>query len=347
MSLIVDIRKNLGDFTLDVVFETGKGITGILGPSGGGKSLTLKCIAGIEKPDSGRIILDGVTLFDSEKGINLPPQKRRVGYLFQNYALFPNMTVKQNIMCGLCIEKDKREKRRKYSDIIKLMQLDGLENRKPSQLSGGQQQRAALARILVNEPKLLMLDEPFSALDTHLRGKLQIETKALLRDYGRDVLIVTHSRDEAYHLCDDIAVISDGTLAAKKATKELFADPGSVAAAMITGCKNIALARKVGEFEVEVPEWGGLRFITKAPVRDELKAIGIRAHYFNPATPHNRHAVIYKGEMEEIFETIILFRFAEQSEDSPDVWWRLSKDKRPKDFPSELGIAPANILLLY
>lgn len=347
MSLIVDIKKQLGEFCLDVNFETESRITGILGPSGGGKSLTLKCIAGIEKPDSGKIILDGVTLFDSDKGINLPPQKRRVGYLFQNYALFPNMTVKQNIMCGLCCEKDKREKQSKYNDIIKLMQLDGLEAHKPSQLSGGQQQRAALARILVNEPKLLMLDEPFSALDTHLRGKLQIETKALLREYGRDVLLVTHSRDEAYHLCDDIAVISDGRLAAMKGTKELFADPGSIAAAKITGCKNVVSARKVGEFEVEVPEWGGIRFATKVPVKDGLKAIGIRAHYFNPSTPHNRHEVVYTGEMEEIFETIILFRYAGQVENSPDVWWRLPKDKRPKDFPSQLGTAPANILLLY
>ncbi|MBR3585808.1 MAG: ATP-binding cassette domain-containing protein, partial [Oscillospiraceae bacterium] len=165
MSLIVDIHRTLGAFTLDVTFEAENGVTCLLGASGCGKSFTLKCIAGIEKPDSGHIELDGVVLYDSEKRINLPPQERQVGYLFQNYALFPNMTVRQNILCGLHREKNRAEKAQKLSEMLKLMQLEGLENHRPAQLSGGQQQRVALARILVNEPRMLMLDEPFSALD--------------------------------------------------------------------------------------------------------------------------------------------------------------------------------------
>ena len=159
MSLIVDIHRALGSFTLDVSFEAENGVTCLLGASGCGKSFTLKCIAGIEKPDSGHIELDGVVLFDSEKHINLPPQKRQVGYLFQNYALFPNMTVRQNILCGLHREKNREEKERKLGEMLKLMQLEGLENHRPSQLSGGQQQRVALARILVNEPRMLMLGQ--------------------------------------------------------------------------------------------------------------------------------------------------------------------------------------------
>ena len=346
MSLIVDIKKRLGDFSLDVKFETDGGTLGLLGPSGCGKSYTLKCIAGIEKPDSGRIILDGVTLFDSEEKINLPPQKRRVGYLFQNYALFPNMTVKQNIMCGLKNEKDRGEKERRYREMLHTLQLDGLENHKPHQLSGGQAQRVALARIMVNQPKLLMLDEPFSALDTHLRDRLQIELRDLLKSFGKEVILVTHSRDEAYHMCDKIAVMSEGLIAARKPTKELFANPGSIAAAGITGCKNIIPAVKAGEYEVSVPDWGVV-LKTKEPVREGLKAIGIRAHYFNPSTPHNRFSVVYDKEMEEPFETIILFRYKGQSEDSPSIWWRLAKDKRPAGFPNELGVSSANILLLY
>ena len=346
MSLIVDFTRQLGSFTLDVQFEAENGVTCLLGASGCGKSFTLKCIAGIEKPDRGHIELDGVVLFDSEKHINLPPQKRQVGYLFQNYALFPNMTVRQNILCGLNREKDRAKKESRLSEIIRLMQLDGLENHRPAQLSGGQQQRTALARILVNEPRMLMLDEPFSALDAHLRDSLKVELRDMLQAYGREVLMVTHSREEAYNMSRKIAVMDRGKLLCMKDTKELFADPGSVPAAILTGCKNIASARKTGPYEVEVPEWG-IRLQTAREVRDGFSAIGIRAHYFNISTQKNRYPITYVEEMEEPFEVILQFRYQDQSPDSPAVWWRLNKEKRPQQFPGEIGIAPANILLLY
>ena len=346
MSLIVDIHRALGSFTLDVSFEAENGVTCLLGASGCGKSFTLKCIAGIEKPDSGHIELDGVVLFDSEKHINLPPQKRQVGYLFQNYALFPNMTVRQNILCGLHREKNREEKERKLKEMLKLMQLEGLENHRPSQLSGGQQQRVALARIMVNEPRMLMLDEPFSALDAHLRDSLKIELRDMLQRFGHEVLMVTHSREEAYNMSRRIAVMDQGRLLTIKDTKELFADPGSIPAAVLTGCKNIAPARKVGDHEVEVPDWG-IRLQTAQAVRDGLTAIGIRAHYFNTQTKQNRYPVQYVEEMEEPFEVILQFRYEGQAPDSPPVWWRLSKEKRPGEFPEVLGISPANILLLY
>ena len=346
MSLIVDIHRALGAFSLDVSFEAENGVTCLLGASGCGKSFTLKCIAGIERPDRGHIELDGVVLFDSEKHINLPPQKRQVGYLFQNYALFPNMTVRQNILCGLHREKNRAEKEQELAKMIKLMQLDGLENHKPSQLSGGQQQRVALARIMVSKPRLLMLDEPFSALDAHLRDSLKIELRDMLQRFGREVLMVTHSREEAYNMSSRIAVMEKGRLLTIKDTKELFADPGSIPAAVLTGCKNIAAARKVGEREVEVPDWG-IRLQTAQAVRDGLAAVGIRAHYFNTQAQQNRYPVQYTEEMEEPFEVILQFRYAGQKPDTPPVWWRLSKEKRPGVFPGEIGIAPANILLLY
>src|ERR1035437_6421561 len=143
MSLSVNITKTFGSFKLDISFESNDGILGFLGASGSGKSITLRCIAGIEKPDKGRIVLDGITLFDSEKHINLPPQKRRVGYLFQNFALFPNMTVKKNILCGLYDEKNGNQKEKAAADMIRMLHLQGLENQYPDQLSGGQQQRVA------------------------------------------------------------------------------------------------------------------------------------------------------------------------------------------------------------
>ena len=349
MSLLVDIRKTCGAFTLNVRFETvdnAPAVLGLLGASGCGKSLTLKCIAGVETPDEGRIVLDGVTLFDSHKKIDLPPQKRQVGYLFQDYALFPNMTVRQNILCGLCREPDKARREQEVRRVLALLQLEGLEHRRPHQLSGGQQQRVALARILVNRPRLLLLDEPFSALDSHLRDKLQMELRGLLADFGHDVLLVTHSRDEAYHLCRRVAVLERGNLLSVKATKELFADPGSVAAATLTGCKNIASAHKTGEYEVEVPDWG-IRLQTAQPVGDGVKAVGIRAHYFNTKTAQNRYPVEYLGEMEEPFEWIVEFRYKGQRPGTPPVWWRIPKDRRPQTFPRELGAAPVNVLLLY
>ena len=346
MSLIVDIRKRLGNFTLEAAFEAEDGITGILGPSGCGKSMTLKCIAGVEKPDAGHIELDGVTLFDAARKIDLPPQRRQLGYLFQNYALFPNMTVRQNILCGLHRENSREVREERVREIVRLLRLEGLEEHRPAQLSGGQAQRAALARILVSEPKLLMLDEPFSALDGHLRDSLKLELRDLLKGFGREVLLVTHGRDEAYDLCGRIAVMDAGRLLTLKPTKALFADPGSVEAALLTGCKNIAAARKTGPYEVEVPDWG-VRLQTAREVREDLKAIGIRAHYFSPAARQNRMRVRYAEEMEEPFELILQFRTAGQSPDSPSIWWRLPKDKRPQVFPEEIGINPVNILLLY
>ena len=346
MSLSVDIRKRLGGFTLDVAFTAENGITSLLGASGCGKSMTLKCIAGIEKPDEGRIELDGRVLFDSERRINLPPQARRVGYLFQNYALFPNMTVRQNILCGLSRERDRAAKERRLREMLDMMRLEGLEERKPSQLSGGQQQRVALARILVSDPQILLLDEPFSALDGHLRDSLKIEMRDRLERFGREVLMVTHDRSEAYNMSRMIAVMDAGRLLALKPTKALFADPGSVQAAILTGCKNIAAARRVDEYTVEIPDWG-IRLRSKQRVGDGLCAVGVRAHYFSPSAPQNRFAVRYVEEMEEPFETTLQFRWAAQREDSPALWWRLSKEKKPAQFPAELGVAPANILLLY
>lgn len=345
MSLYVDIEKRLGSFTLSVQFETGEGILSILGSSGCGKSMTLKCIAGIERPDRGRIVLNDTVLFDSEMKINLPPQKRQVGYLFQNYALFPNMTVRQNILCGMKQIKGKAAKEQRLQQLLAMFQLEDLKGHYPYQLSGGQAQRCALARIIASEPKLLLLDEPFSALDAHLRDKLKIEVRDLLRSFNRDVIMVTHSRDEAYNMSSEIAVMDNGRLLAKKKTKQLFADPETIPAAVLTGCKNIAAAEKSGEYRIYVPSWG-IHLTTAVPVRDDLKAIGIRAHYFNTDTPHNRFPITYVEEMAEPFEWIFQFRYTAADPNSDAVWWRLSKDNKPMKFPAELGIAPANIIQL-
>ncbi len=237
MSLSVHIKKRAGDFLLQADFEQEAGVTGILGASGCGKSMTLKCIAGIMKPDEGRIVLNGRVLFDSEKKINLKPQERHVGYLFQNYALFPNMTVEQNILCGLSKEKNKQVRHEKLEKMLRMMDLGSQRKQFPQQLSGGQQQRTALARILVSEPELLLLDEPFSALDSFLREQLQTQVQQILQKFGKDAIMVSHNRDEVYYLCSHVAIMDHGQIINMGPTKAVFANPGSEIAAILTAGK--------------------------------------------------------------------------------------------------------------
>lgn len=346
MSLEVKIEKRLGNFFLKTEFVCDGEMTALLGASGCGKSMTLRCIAGIVKPDKGRIVLNGRVLFDSEKNINLPPQKRRIGYLFQNYALFQNMTVEQNIACGIHEEKSREIRKKAVAEMIDKMQLSGLEKRKPSQLSGGQQQRVALARILVGSPEILMLDEPFSALDSYLRDQLISEVKKLLLEFGKDVLLVTHSRDEAYSMCSHLLIMDHGRLCSQGETKAVFADPKTISAAIITGCKNIYPAKKAGDTQVEVPDLG-LVLETGRPVEEHLCAIGIRAHYYDPKLQENRFRVVFDEEVESPFEWTVKFRYQSQNQESPSVWWRVNKENKPKQFPEYLGLAPKDILLLY
>ncbi len=345
MSLIVKIKKQLGSFLLDIDLET-DGITGVLGASGCGKTMLLKCISGVVTPDEGSIVLNGRTLFDSDRKINLKPQDRRVGYLFQNYALFPNMTVRQNILCGLHREKDRATREKVYRETLGMLQLSGLEEHYPHQLSGGQQQRTALARILVSQPDIMLLDEPFSALDANLRDKLLVEMKGILSRFRGISIDVTHNRDEAYKLCSRIALIDKGKIIAAAPTKELFSNPGSIVCASMTGCKNIESAVKVDEHHVDVPAWG-IRLEIAEPIRDGLKAVGIRAHYFNQNSRQNCNEIVITDVFDEPFETTILFRFQNQDVESPSVWWRLPKDRVPRERRLSIGIAPVNILLLY
>ena len=207
MSLSVAIRKRLGDFSLDVQFEAGDTPLALFGASGCGKSVTLKCIAGILRPDEGRITLDGRVLFDSAAGIDLPPQQRHVGYLFQQYALFPNMTVRQNIAAAVR-RNDRRETL--VRDLLHRFRLEDKASLRPRQLSGGQQQRTALARILASEPSAILLDEPFSALDSYLRSQLEVELAEFLSDFGGPLLWVSHDRGEVLRNCPAICVMEHG-----------------------------------------------------------------------------------------------------------------------------------------
>lgn len=237
--LFIDIEKSIGDFTLKVNFETDESHLSLLGTSGSGKSMTLKCIAGIEKPDAGIIILNDCVLFDSEKGINLPPQKRKVGYLFQQYALFPNMSVRENIEVALHhLPKEKRKA--VINEKLRDFKIDHIQNKKPYELSGGEKQRVALARIMANNPDVLLLDEPFSSMDNYLKWQLLVEMKSTLANFKKDVVFVTHSIDEVFGLSDRICVLRDGISEPVTNIEEALLNPRTVSTAKLFGCNNFS-----------------------------------------------------------------------------------------------------------
>jgi molybdate transport system ATP-binding protein len=277
MSLEVDIKKSYPDFILQIRFSAGSEIVGMLGASGSGKSMTLKCIAGIETPDEGMIVLNGTPLYDSDKKINVPPQKRRTGYLFQNAALFPNMTVEQNLMCVIKGKADRAHKRSRSREYLSRMDLDGLKDRYPRQLAGGQQQRAALARILLSEPDVIMLDEPFSALDSYLRWLLEQELAGILGEFGGTSIFVSHDRDEIYRLCGRVIVIADGGVAACGDKWDIFDNPTDYDACLLTGCKNISPAAPAPDGRVTALDWA-MAFDTGGRAPEEIGFIGVRAH---------------------------------------------------------------------
>ena len=344
MSLKAEIRKDFKGFSLNVSFESAGGSLGILGASGSGKSITLKCIAGIETPDSGYIELNGRVLFDSSGKINIRPQQRQTGYLFQNYALFPNMTVEDNIACA--IKGRKHEKEKTIKALLEKFSLSELGARYPSQLSGGQQQRAAVARILAYDPEVLLLDEPFSALDSHLRESLQTDMKNLLRDYRGDAVIVTHSREEIYKMCDTLLVLGKGRAAEKGSTHELFGKPKNLLTAELTGCKNISAAKKIGEFRVIAEDWN-CSFTTAEPVPDNLTHIGIHSHNFYPSSEKKENCI--SAEITERTENPsdweIIFRSLSDKEKNP-IWWKHPKEYSYNEDVRYLRTDAKNILLL-
>ena len=278
MSLSVDIRKRLGDFSLDVSFkaENPAETLALLGASGCGKSMALKCVAGVERPDEGRIVLNGRVLYDSAARVNVPAQRRRVGYLFQSYALFPAMTVLDNVLVG-ARGATRAERLAMAARQIRAFRLEGLEGRRPAELSGGQQQRCALARIMASEPELLLLDEPFSALDGYLRWQLELELADTLRAFPGGVVFVTHSRDEVYRMCDRVCVLTDGRGGRTVPTSELFDAPATLAEALISGCKNVSPAVPVGPETLDCADWG-VRLACGRAVAGCAHA-GIRAHF--------------------------------------------------------------------
>ena len=373
MSLLVDIRRHLRGFDLDVSFEVEEPeeTLALLGPSGCGKSMTLKCIAGIVTPDEGRIVLNGRTLFDSAARVNLRPQERRVGYLFQNYALFPNMTVAQNVGVGvLGASRDERDAR--VAGQLAAFRLEGLADKRPAQLSGGQQQRVALARIMASAPELLLLDEPFSALDGYLRWQLELELTDTLQQFPGGTVYVSHNRDEVFRMCDTVCVVSAGKSEPKLTVPELFSTPSTLAAALISGCKNVSRAKvghdergqslfvtgekgmpAQGRTELLCEDWG-VTLATALPVPEGVSHVGIRAHYFRVAGAgengegeggRNRIPCEVDRVIDNTFSTIVMLRTPGGAllryECGKDAWAALGGPARVT-----LAVDPADVMPL-
>ena len=348
MAIEVRIHREFDDFKLDVQFQSESRRIGILGASGCGKSLTLKSIAGIERPETGKIESAGKVFFDSAKKIWMPPQERNVGYLFQNYALFPTITVEKNI--GIALRCGKKEKEKKVRDMIERFSLQGLEKKLPGQLSGGQQQRTALARIMIYEPDMILLDEPFSALDSYLKEQTQRECLELLQDYPGTVILVSHSRDEIYRFSEEVLVMDGGKAVIQKTVKELFEHPQKVAAAKLTGCKNIEeIVWKDGK-HLYVPGWDMVIPAGMGNVGD-AQAIGIRAHEFTTERTESDGELVfpvYKPEVkEDLFEYHVQFFTSERAK--TPVVWKVSKklwDVGEKGVPKWLYLKREHILFL-
>ncbi len=276
MSLELDIKSSFKNFNLEVSFSAKEERVGILGASGCGKSMTLKSIAGIETPQKGRIVINGETVFDTDKRIDRKPQQRKAGYLFQSYALFPPLTVAQNLELA-CSGLSKTELQATIAKLLDRFELGGLANRYPSQLSGGQQQRVALARMLASKPNIILLDEPFSALDAYLRRQVEDElSKTLEKQFEGTILLVSHDRDEVFRFCDRVIIMDGGAIVREGRKEDVFDDPQTVAAARLTGCRNMEPAMKVGEHKIAIPSWG-LILDTEKPVPDSLTHAGIRS----------------------------------------------------------------------
>jgi molybdate transport system ATP-binding protein len=286
--LEVNIKRSLLGFNLDINFSIHQEILAILGPSGSGKTMTLQCIAGLIKPDFGFIKLNDKVLLDTTNRINLKPQSRRVGFVFQSYALFPHLNVHDNVSYGIR-HLPKPEIAAQVSQLLEKMHLSDLGHRFPRQLSAGQQQRVALARAIAPEPEVLLLDEPFSALDSQVKERLELELMNLQNFYNGNILFVTHDLTEGYKLSSKIAIYESGCVVQCDYKNKVIESPANRTVARLTGVRNIMQGTiesiSGSTVHVLVPELGGslkiVRDDTAGLAVNQTVTIGIRPEYIH------------------------------------------------------------------
>ena len=352
--LDVKAERRLENFTLSVSLKTPEGAVGLLGPSGAGKSMTLRMIAGLTTPDRGRIVLNDRVLFDSDTKQNLPAAERRIGVVFQDYALFPHLTVAENVGFGLR-KLAKEQRKRQVENHPALMQISDLANRFPREISGGQRQRVAIARCMAIEPDALLLDEPFAALDPHLRRQTEEQLRKALADFKGPVVFVTHDMEEAFRFCTDLLVLDAGSVIASGPKHQLFEAPGTVAAARLTGCKNVVSAARLHSGRISIPAWG-CELATSRPADDALTHIGYRSHqirFVRDESGDNIFQCWVVSTSEAPHEMTLYLRLHArpnpgepahlQADVSKDVWRTLSSTPQPW----KIKLDPVRILLLH
>ena len=348
--LEAQLERRLENFTLRVDLAAERGAVGLLGPSGAGKSITLRMLAGVARPDSGRVVLNGRVLFDSANGVHVPAAQRKVGVVFQDYALFPHMTVAENVGFSLRALAS-AERTARVEALLLSLHIAELRHRLPREISGGERQRVALARCLAMEPDALLFDEPFAALDPHLRRQTEEQLRATLADFRGAVVFVTHDMEEAFRFCSDLLVLDQGRVIASGAKHDLFERPRSVAAARLTGCKNIAPAMRIGARRIAVPQWA-CELETAADVSEELTHVGYRSHqlrFVERADDANVFPCWLVSSSEAPHEMTLYLRLhAEgntahvQADVAKELWRTLSA--RPQ--PWFVQLAPERLLLL-
>lgn len=345
MAVKVNITKDFGGFCLDVNLQSENHRIGILGASGCGKTMTLKAIAGVQDLDQGYIEINKRVLMDSDHNICLKPQKRKVGYVFQNYALFPTQSVEKNIMAGL--SGTKAEQRQIANQMIEKFQLQGLAKRLPGQLSGGQQQRVALARIMAYEPEIILLDEPFAALDEFLRERLLQEMMETLEEYQGIVILVSHNRDEIYRFSEELQIMDQGRILCSGNTKEVFRCPGKEKAARLTGCKNIVSVHRLDDYHFHIQDWDTVISV-KEKLPMQLDSIGYRAHEFVPIWGEEKENCI-PLRIHHIAEFPFEKKYFIKSK-KDDICWFVQKEQEgfmeKRGTPSFLQLSPEKILYL-
>lgn len=340
LGLQVDVERRQENFNLKLSVRTSEGAVGLLGPSGAGKSMTLRIIAGLTTPDRGRIVLNDRVLFDSKTKQNLPAAQRHLGVVFQDYALFPHLTVAENVGFGIR-QLSREEHTSRVRQELASMQIADLAERYPHEISGGQRQRVAIARCMATNPDALLLDEPFAALDPHLRRQTEEQLRRALADFRGPVVFVTHDMEEAFRFCTDLVVLDRGTVIASGPKHRLFEDPGTVAAARLTGCKNIVQAVAMGSDRISVPAWN-CELTTARAVDAALTHVGYRSHqilFVEDGTGENVFPCWLVSTSEAPHEMTLYLRFhtpaspgdaAQLQADVPkDLWRTLSSRAQP------------------
>jgi molybdate transport system ATP-binding protein len=338
MAIYVDIEKKTGGVLRRFTFDSTAATVGVLGNSGSGRTLLLRCIAGVETPDRGKIQIHGKTVYDSEKHVNLKPSERRIGYLVSDYALFPKLSVEQNIACGY--RGKRKEKEHTVEEYIRRFELEGLEDELPGKLNDEQRQRVALARMMIAQPQILLMDEPLLGSRREL---LWSNLVRYLKLFDGGYLFASQDPNEIYALCSWSVILEDGSVLAKGETKELFSQPGSVRAAQLTGCQNFSRVAPLDEYHVRALDWG-IALRTAQKVEAHITHVGIRSHAMCTVDEYTQNCLPVQciAKREGLTSLEFQIRNAREPESSELVW----KSSKGTDVPPYLYLPPEQLMLL-